>query len=142
MHKQWIKDGLSEYLSDAHAVWHMPGHKRKACYGDFQDAFLAWDVTEVPGTDDLYLPEGFIGDSLAMLKEIYQTCGTYYVVNGATGGIFTAIAACTKPGDAILIAKNATNRSTMRRRCCSDRRFMWSRHGRKRQKMPLHLHHY
>ena len=106
MHKQWIKDGLSEYLSDAHAVWHMPGHKRKACYGDFQDAFLAWDVTEVPGTDDLYLPEGFIGDSLAMLKEIYQTCGTYYVVNGATGGIFTAIAACTKPGDAILIAKN------------------------------------
>ena len=58
MHKQWIKDGLSEYLSDAHAVWHMPGHKRKACYGDFQDAFLAWDVTEVPGTDDLYLPEG------------------------------------------------------------------------------------
>ena len=106
MHKQWIKDGLSEYLSDAHAVWHMPGHKRKACYGDFQDAFLAWDVTEVPGTDDLYLPEEFIGDSLAMLKEIYQTCGTYYVVNGATGGIFTAIAACTKPGDAILIAKN------------------------------------
>ena len=106
MHKQWIKDGLSEYLGDAHAVWHMPGHKRKACYGDFQDAFLAWDVTEVPGTDDLYLPEGFIGDSLAMLKEIYQTCGTYYVVNGATGGIFTAIAACTKPGDAILIAKN------------------------------------
>ena len=106
MHKQWIKDGLSEYLSDAHAVWHMPGHKRKACYGDFQDAFLAWDVTEVPGTDDLYLPEGFIGDSLAMLKEIYQTCGTYYVVNGATGGIFTAIAACTKPGDTILIAKN------------------------------------
>ena len=106
MHKQWIKDGLSEYLSDAHAVWHMPGHKRKACYGNFQDAFLAWDVTEVPGTDDLYLPEGFIGDSLAMLKEIYQTCGTYYVVNGATGGIFTAIAACTKPGDAILIAKN------------------------------------
>lgn len=80
MHKQWIKDGLSEYLSDAHAVWHMPGHKRKACYGNFQDAFLAWDVTEVPGTDDLYLPEGFIGDSLAMLKEIYQTCGTYYVV--------------------------------------------------------------
>lgn len=106
MHRQWIKDGLSEYLSDAHAVWHMPGHKRKACYRDFQDAFLAWDVTEVPGTDDLYLPEGFIGDSLAMLKEIYQTCGTYYVVNGATGGIFTAIAACTKPGDAILIAKN------------------------------------
>ena len=29
MHKQWIKDGLSEYLSDAHAVWHMPGHKRR-----------------------------------------------------------------------------------------------------------------
>lgn len=106
MHKQWIKDGLSEYLNDTHAVWHMPGHKRKACYGDFQDTFLTWDVTEVPGTDDLYLPEGFIGDSLAMLKEIYQTCGTYYVVNGATGGIFTAIAACTKPGDMVLIAKN------------------------------------
>ena len=106
MHKQWIKDGLSEYLQENHAIWHMPGHKRKACYGDFQDLFLAWDVTEVPGTDDLYLPEEFIRQSLDMLKEIYRTCGTYYVVNGATGGMFSAIAACTKPGDTILIAKN------------------------------------
>lgn len=106
MHKQWIKDELNEYLCDRHEIWHMPGHKRKPCYGDFQDDILRWDVTEVPGTDDLYLPEGFIRRSLDMLKEIYHTCGSYYVVNGATGGIFAAIHACTKPGDTILIAKN------------------------------------
>lgn len=106
MYKQWIKDELNEYLCDRHEIWHMPGHKRKPCYGDIQDAVLRWDVTEVPGTDDLYLPEGFIRRSLDMLKEIYHTCGSYYVVNGATGGIFTAIHACTKPGDTILIARN------------------------------------
>lgn len=106
MYKTWIKDGLSEYLREPHAVWHMPGHKRRACYGDVLDEIDAWDVTEVPGTDDLYLPEGFIKKSLGQLRDIYHTCGTYYVVNGATGGIFTAIAACTKPGDTILAARN------------------------------------
>lgn len=106
MHKTWIKDGLNEYLSAEHAVWHMPGHKRKVCFDDFLDIVYAHDVTEVPGTDDLYLPVGFIDRSLKQLCEIYHTSGSYYAVNGATGGVFTAIAACTNPGDAVLIARN------------------------------------
>lgn len=106
MRKPFIKDGLNEYLKEEHAVWHMPGHKRKACFGDFLDTVYAWDVTEVPGTDDLYLPEQFLKESLAQLADIYHTCGTFYLLNGATGGIFTAIRACTKPGDHILIARN------------------------------------
>lgn len=106
MYKAWIQDGLKEYLEQPHAVWHMPGHKRKPCFGGFLDSVYEYDVTEVPGTDDLYMPEGFIKKSLEQLRDIYKTKGSYYVVNGATGGIFAAMAACTNPGDTVLIARN------------------------------------
>ena len=112
MRKTYIADGLQQYLDAEHKIWHMPGHKRKPVFdktGDAcsrLDAVMAYDVTEVPGTDDLYEPEGFIRDSLMQLKEIYGTYGSYYVVNGATGGIFSAIYACTSRGDTVIMAKN------------------------------------
>ena len=112
MRKTYIADGLKQYLNEKHQIWHMPGHKRKAVFeqagdiGSRLDSIYAYDVTEVPGTDDLYEPEDFIDKSLQQLKKLYGTCGSYYIVNGSTGGIFAAIYACTSPGDAIIVARN------------------------------------
>lgn len=107
MRKTYIADGLKEYLAAEHAVWHMPGHKRKQVFdAGWTEDVMAYDVTEVPGTDDLYLPEGFIRQSLMQLRDIYGTCGSYYIVNGATGGIFSAIYACTSRSDTVIVARN------------------------------------
>lgn len=101
--KRYIAEGMTEYLKGGPVPWHMPGHKRKKT--DFSSAGVvdqalnmarAVDLTEVPGTDDLYNPKDMIRDSLDSLAKVYQTFASYYLVNGSTGGIFAAVAACFK----------------------------------------------
>ncbi len=97
--RRYIKEGLERFLSAEPKAWHMPGHKRKnmaiLSEGGVVDTALAasiyMDVTEVPGTDDLYEPTGMIKFALEELKLIYGTEQSYYLVNGATGGILAAI---------------------------------------------------
>lgn len=110
--KRYIAEGLTEYVQADKRPWHMPGHKRKALWeqGTAVQQMLSqamkFDVTEVPGTDDLHCPEGFIADSMKQLKQIYGTASSFYLVNGSTCGILTSIASCCKAGDGIIVARN------------------------------------
>ncbi len=104
--KRYIAEGLEQFLSNNNYPWHMPGHKRKnsimnenhIASGLVIDRALDYasliDVTEVPGTDDLYNPEEMILDSMKELARVYNTYASYYLVNGSTGGILAAISAC------------------------------------------------
>lgn len=117
--KRYISEGMTEYLKENPVPWHMPGHKRKKLDIESKSPIdqalhmaMAVDVTEVPGTDDLYNPKDMIKDSLDSLAKVYKTYASYYLVNGATGGILIAIAACFKGKGAlaerkkILVARN------------------------------------
>ena len=118
--RKYICEGLSEYLALDRKPWHMPGHKRKNYIEEIggeadinMAAFsaLAMDVTEVSGTDDLHHPEGMILKSQQQLAEIYDSYASYYMVNGSTGGILSAIGAVADQGKAagnnkIIIARN------------------------------------
>lgn len=116
--KRYICEGLAEYLSKDRKPWHMPGHKRKNFIEDLDEkagidmaAFLKCDVTEVSGTDDLHHPEEMILNSQQQLAEIYDTYASYYMVNGSTGGILSAIGAVAECGkkagnNKIIIARN------------------------------------
>lgn len=112
--KKYICEGLVEYLAKDVVPWHMPGHKRKynmdrkltsqsdvELATQFEDSHInqslslayKMDVTEVPGTDDLHHPEDMILKSQQELARIYGTHASYYMVNGSTGGILTAVGA-------------------------------------------------
>lgn len=98
--KRYIAEGLQQFLEKEPIPWHMPGHKRRMNFlseGNIIDDALAKticiDVTEVEETDDLYEPEAMIGDSLKEITKLYGTAQSYYIVNGATGGILAAISA-------------------------------------------------
>ena len=112
--KRYLCDGLQSYLQlhdKPGYIGHMPGHKRKcetkkADIAQVLTSLWQMDVTEVPGTDDLYAPQGFIRDSMDQLRGIYHTAASDYLVGGATVGILSAVCACTKPKDHILVARN------------------------------------
>lgn len=110
--KRYIAEGLTNYLKADKQPWHMPGHKRKALWEqgtevqEMLSQAMQFDVTEVPGTDDLHCPEGFIADSMQQLKKFYGTAASYYLVNGSTCGILASIASCCKAGDGIIVARN------------------------------------
>ena len=112
-----ITDGLQNYITSGNIPWHMPGHKRKAGVtkkngdsvfdGDVRKALSiarGMDVTEVPGLDDLHCPKEMILESENQLCEIYGTYRSYYLINGSTCGIMSAIAACKRTG--IIVADN------------------------------------
>lgn len=82
---------------------HMPGHKRQA---GFMHGIAKYDITEIDGFDDLHHPIGVLKEAMAEAASLYQSDATYFLVNGSTCGILTAIAAVTQPGEQILIARN------------------------------------
>lgn len=96
--RRYIAEGLSRYIKDKHYPWHMPGHKRKKPDKKYDtdnmlEAIMQFDVTEVTGTDDLHHPEEMIKKSMDELTNVYGTYKSFYLVNGSTCGIMTAITA-------------------------------------------------
>lgn len=96
-------DKMTHYGSSQILPMHMPGHKRKS---GFMRGTGLYDITEITGFDDLHHPEELIKDAMEHAKEIYQSDASYFLINGSTCGILSAITASTRPGDTILLARN------------------------------------
>ncbi|MEE1516291.1 MAG: aminotransferase class V-fold PLP-dependent enzyme, partial [Lachnospiraceae bacterium] len=101
------KDGLYEKLnsySDGDVYpFHMPGHKRNMPL--FKSAY-DYDITEIEGFDNLHHARGILRESMDMAAGFYGTKKTYYLVNGSTCGLLSAISAVVEYGDKIIIARN------------------------------------
>lgn len=83
----------------------MPGHgglKQKADYTPeqkkiytelvwFQKKFFSFDVTEIGETDNLSAPTGIIKKSEENLARIYGAKRGYYLVNGSSAGVLSAV---------------------------------------------------
>lgn len=117
--KEYINDALKAYRVQKKYPWHMPGHKRQACFETAEDMsnqavrdrdiwseIFARDYTEAKDLDDMHSPKLFIKDSLNAVSRIYGTYKTYMLVNGSTVGILAAIFGCTGRGQNILAARN------------------------------------
>lgn len=107
MQEKSLLDQLTEYGALDYAPFHMPGHKRETSLGitSFPNPFSV-DITEIDGFDNLHHAEGILKASMERAAEIYGTDRTWYLVNGSTCGILSAICAVTKPGNRILMARN------------------------------------
>ena len=99
-----LYDKLNNYVKGEVYPFHMPGHKRNVKSGDSP---FAYDITEIDGFDNLHHPRGIIRASLDLATSFYGTKRTYYLVNGSTSGILSAISACVKQGGNIIMARNS-----------------------------------
>lgn len=99
-----LYEHLEQLAKSDEYPFHMPGHKRQMD-GVFEDISKI-DITEIDGYDDLYEPEGIIADALNRAKRLYKTDKTFFLVNGSTVGILTAIFSVANAGDKVLMAKN------------------------------------
>ena len=84
---------------------HMPGHKRQ-----FGDKLLGnpyeIDITEIEGYDNLYEADGILKEAMERAARVCGAEETFFLVNGSTVGILSAITAVTQPGDRIIVARN------------------------------------
>ena len=99
---------LKRYAKSDACPFHMPGHKRQSEDGmraEFPNPF-AIDITEIDGFDNLHHPEGILRESMEWASGVYKTAKTWYLVNGSSCGILSAVSACVHPGGRILISRN------------------------------------
>ena len=120
-----LEEQLKQYAESGVYPMHMPGHKR--LLPPVSDLPYQWDVTEVPGTDDLHDAEGILADAMKRTAHLYGAARTFYLVGGSTCGILAGIRAMVLAGarrkragaacpaasqdDAVFKEKNSTDAS-------------------------------
>lgn len=104
-----LLERLTEYAGSDAYPFHMPGHKRREITdgipGGFPDPY-GIDITEIDGFDNLHHAEGILKDAMDEAAAIYGTDRSWYLVNGSTCGILSAVFATTENGGKILTARN------------------------------------
>lgn len=103
--KQTLYEKLGELAKSDIYPFHMPGHKRQLQDQQFGDT-LKIDITEISSFDDLHEPEGILKEEQEFAAGLYGADHTYYIVNGSTCGILTAVSAVCRWGDTIVMARN------------------------------------
>ncbi len=98
-----LVDELTEYCHTDYYPFHMPGHKRRE---ECENNPYSYDLTEIDGMDNLYEAEGILKEAMERASKCYGADASYYLVNGSTCGILTAIFATTKENDRVLVARN------------------------------------
>ena len=104
-----LLERLTEYAGSDAYPFHMPGHKRReipdGIPGGFPDPY-GIDITEIDGFDNLHHAEGILKDAMETVAAIYGADRSWYLVNGSTCGILSAVFAATENGGQILTARN------------------------------------
>lgn len=85
--------------------YHMPGHKRQK-WGQLPEALCKIDITEIDGFDDLHQPRGILFSLQKDAAELYGADESFYLVNGSTAGILSAVSCALPAGGRILMCRN------------------------------------
>lgn len=103
-----LLDGLKKYRDEGILRFHMPGHYGKLFeeYRELTEDLFAFDVTEVPGLDDLAEPSGILKESLEQIASVYGAQKSYFLLNGSTSGIHVAIDSFVPDGGYVISARN------------------------------------
>lgn len=98
-----LYEALKTYGESDAYPFHMPGHKRRLLALD--DPFSI-DITEIDGFDNLHHACGILAQAQARAAALYGSEEAFYLVNGSTGGLLSAVSACVPPGGKLLMARN------------------------------------
>lgn len=101
-----LYDKLKKYSKSGVYPFHMPGHKRSTALSDGTMPYEI-DLTEIDGFDNLHNAEGCILEVQKLAERLYNVKKAFLLVNGATGGILSAVRAMTNRGDKVLVARNS-----------------------------------
>lgn len=94
---------LTIYSQSDYYPFHMPGHKRREI--NFPNPY-AVDITEIDGFDNLHHAQGILQDAQKRAASLYHTKETFYLINGSTCGILSAISAALPRGGTLLMGRN------------------------------------
>lgn len=102
---------LVRHINGNPLSFHVPGHKNGAFFPEEGQAFfnqiLKLDATEITGLDDLHSPEGVIFEAEELLRDLYKTDTSFFLINGSTVGNLAMIMAAINEDDLVLVQRNS-----------------------------------
>lgn len=87
--------------------FHMPGHKNGRLLSSYFSDIFKYDITEIPGADNLHNPEEAILETQLQISDFYGSYKSYILVNGSTAGVYSAIMSVCNPLDKVLISRES-----------------------------------
>lgn len=91
----------------------MPGHKGRRFYEKYAPEAAAlfdrspdYDITEIPGADNLFQPETVIRRVMDRYRSLYESRETYLLINGSSAGLMAAILTTVPQGGKLIMARN------------------------------------
>lgn len=103
--KKELLEYLREYRDSDFYPFHMPGHKGSAESGPLGEMYR-YDITEIDGFDNLHEPKSIIQDAQIRAAKLYRSEETYFLINGSTGGLLSAVSAIAHRAGKLIIARN------------------------------------
>lgn len=97
---------LSAYGASDYYPYHMPGHKRRL-KTDTMRELAQIDITEIDGFDNLHDAQGILKQIQEEAAAAYGAEESFFLVNGSTAGILSAISTAVSPGGKILMVRGA-----------------------------------
>lgn len=97
---------LSAYGESDYYPYHMPGHKRRL-KTDTMRELAQIDITEIDGFDNLHDAQGILKRIQEEAAAAYGAEESFFLVNGSTAGILSAISSVISPGGKILMVRGA-----------------------------------
>ncbi len=92
-------------IADAERVrFHMPGHKGRL--GFSPPEMLKFDITELTGSDNLYMPSGVIDESQKLNAPSFAARVCFYLVNGSSSGVVASLLSVADPGEKVIFARD------------------------------------
>ncbi|WP_157049009.1 aminotransferase class I/II-fold pyridoxal phosphate-dependent enzyme [Syntrophomonas palmitatica] len=102
-----LYSALKKYIDERGLRLHMPGHIGGPGFNQSALKVLAeFDVTEIPGLDDLHAPQGIIEEARLLLAKAYGAQESFFLVNGASSGIHALFMALKRPDAKVLVPRN------------------------------------
>jgi arginine decarboxylase len=98
-----LSSALNRHKQLERASFHTPGHKNRNVK---LDAFQ-FDLTELPGLDQLSYPEGVLASLEERASRLWSSQDSIISVNGASAGLTAAILSLSTYGETVLVPRNA-----------------------------------
>ncbi|SDJ82746.1 aminotransferase class I/II-fold pyridoxal phosphate-dependent enzyme [Natronincola ferrireducens] len=106
-----IFTGLREYHKRGIIPFDVPGHKHGKGLKEFTEyvgkTIMEIDVNSMKCLDNICNPIGVIKEAEILAAEAFHADHGYFLVNGTTSGIQTMIMSACRPGEKIILPRNA-----------------------------------
>ena len=101
-------DSLRAFVERDQAPFYSPGHKGGRTLDPwFREHLADVDLNNLPDTDTLHCPEGPIADAEALIADAWGVGQSFILVQGSTSGNIAVALSALRPGEPVLVARNA-----------------------------------